>query len=494
MFIRMVLTQKLHLALLFVLVGLALLASLSGCISTESIPGEAAADKAVVSSMSPTSPAALLQAALEKDGFTVQVGRLEFLDIASSPNLPTYFGNNASSPYGFFWLPPAPGQTVSNPMAEDDGMSRFWLMRPDEAVVFLGPTPPAAKYFGFTSYLYDRKGPMNVIRFPIFASLGDTLNNLTIATAKATSRVTDGPFEEQTMIITTADRSIDTRVRAAAAAAAIPSSSINTLAIPSSLLRLGLGPDADSFVQILRVAVFASDTEKKAYISAPPGVVLRLTPKTDEPTMPLDPLPEPLLRESGTGGTEDGFENALNELEAAILAKYSGLKSTPIRTSEMDIKGFDCIKEGRPCLGDNHDAIYLNAFPILSTGRLPDSPEDFFILYGVNHEASGKATYSNASIYFRDRALGVAAINSTEMKGSAELYLPDNPQASMLYAIKVSRRCGTEPFCLEVPVTFPGVPLNEEVSFTFRLYLEPQTRTAPSGSEILFDRVIRFSP
>ena len=34
--------------------------------------------------------------------------------------------------------------------------SWFWRLRPDEAVVFLGTTPPEMTYFGFTGYLYDR--------------------------------------------------------------------------------------------------------------------------------------------------------------------------------------------------------------------------------------------------------------------------------------------------------------------------------------------------
>jgi hypothetical protein len=324
--------------------------------------------------------------------------------------------------------------------------------------------------------------------------LGDTLNHLAIATAGTPAGAAGDPFDAQTLIITTADRSIDTRVRAAAFAAAIPASIINTLPVPSSILKLGLNADADSFTQILRVAVFANDAAKNAYVSAPQGLVLRLTPKTAALTAPLDPLRVPTLRAHGTGTTEDSLKSALDQLEAAILAKHAGLKSTRIPTRELVIEGFDCIANGTLCLGDNHDAVYLDAIPILASGKLPDAPSDFFVIFGVNHEAAGKAAYSNASIYYRNKALGVAGIDSTKMKGSAELYLPNHPQASLLYAIKIARSCGEDQHCLEVPVTFPGVPLDQELSMTFRVYLEPQTGTAPSSSEILFDRVIRLGP
>ena len=36
------------------------------------------------------------------------------------------------------------------------GMSPVWRLRPDEAVVYLGKTPPAAKYFSYTPYIFDR--------------------------------------------------------------------------------------------------------------------------------------------------------------------------------------------------------------------------------------------------------------------------------------------------------------------------------------------------
>ena len=106
---------------------------------------------------------------LERNGFIVQEGSVSFpaiLEMGCQCELPSCYANNKSSTYGLFALPPAPNQdpSVENPYAEwfseDDnlegGWSYWWRLRPDEAAVFLGPTPPKVDYYGFTA-LSDRQ-------------------------------------------------------------------------------------------------------------------------------------------------------------------------------------------------------------------------------------------------------------------------------------------------------------------------------------------------
>ena len=89
----------------------------------------------------------------------------------------------------------------------------------------------------------------------------------------------------------------------------------------------------------------------------------------------------------------------------------------------------------------------------------------------------------------------MVGIYSTEYAGSAELYLPGNPLAKYLYVCKFARSCGSEKACVSVP-TGPkahGVGLDEPAFIGFRAYMEPATRVGPINTELLYDRVIKFT-
>ena len=92
------------------------------------------------------------QQALEKDGFTVQRGALGFFDLIKLYDLgvlPNALGNNPSTRYLTYFVPPAPGQKVPEEIAKIAATlginleaAAFWNLGPDEAVVFVGRTPP----------------------------------------------------------------------------------------------------------------------------------------------------------------------------------------------------------------------------------------------------------------------------------------------------------------------------------------------------------------
>jgi hypothetical protein len=66
-----------------------------------------------------------------------------------------------------------------------------------------------------------------------------------------------------------------------------------------------------------------------------------------------------------------------------------------------------------------------------------------------------------------------------------------------MFAYKVSRHCDGETNCLElsagdcVRLTIDETTL---LGIGIRTYLEPATRVGPAMPEILYDRVIKFSP
>ena len=96
---------------------------------------------------------------------------------------------------------------------------------------------------------------------------------------------------------------------------------------------------------------------------------------------------------------------------------------------------------------------------------------------------------------------------SREFGDSARQYLPDDPDADLLYAVKVARNCGGEPYCLEIKqpdfkdingqtyTCNPPLVLNDtEMFFIFRTYMEPTTKVSPDDNELPYHRAIHFAP
>jgi hypothetical protein len=439
------------------------------------------------------SKAQALRAALEADGFVVQTGALAFGPLFDCDKLTTCFGNNPSSPYGHVKLPAGPGQSAANPMTGADGLSAIWRLRADEAVIYLGRTPPRARYFGFRSYLFDRAATDAgaSTRTTLFASLGDSLNQLVVATAPVAGADAGADagagFDAEILLISSADRGVVQRVKAAASSAGVPESIANVDEIPSSLLAMGLHESADTLALLERVALFDDEAAGNAFVASPPGVVLRATPSAPPSA---DPYPMPTLRPRGTGTNEAHLGASLDQLEAAVIAKHAGLAHTsPQQATVLALDGFACAAQGKNCNGDNRDALYEVAL----AGALGDGADDFLMVIGVNHEVAGKGVYSNFAVYDVSRMLGVGAVDSRGMKGSASAFVPGEPAADQLFACKVARHCDGAGCCLEVAPSASGVPVTAPMGLAFRAYLEKQTRTGPKAEELLRERVIKFS-
>lgn len=57
---------------------------------------------------------------------------------------------------------------------------------------------------------------------------------------------------------------------------------------------------------------------------------------------------------------------------------------------------------------------------------LGNDTDEFIIVYGINHVATGKASYSNFAVYGADAWNGKGAITDADFNGTAEEYLPGN--------------------------------------------------------------------
>jgi hypothetical protein len=461
------------------------------------------------------------QKALEQDGFTVQKGGIGYFDTIKVYNLgvlPSAYGNNPTTKYLTYFVPPAPDHKVPELFAEiattlgvSANLSPFWNLGPDEAVIFVGRTPPECRYFSYDHYIVDRTYG-NETRW-IFANLADPVNNLVINTEGTPNGTAGNPFNQTTMIVATADRGIDQRIHAAALSAGYSGDIFNTQVFPSAMLNMGLDNNSDTFAIIIRPALYKDMQAGDDYLNHTPSTIFRITLNQ---TTKLDPYNYPELRVRGTGKTEFDLMPDLERLREAILNKYSNLNAIELPTSQLAPMGSDAIQRGIDAMIPDNDACYLWSanqtissptppFPNLSLYypfllhpaiTLGNDTNEFIIVYGVNHVATGKSTYSNFGIFGADVWNGVGAITDPDFNGSAKEYLPDNPNAKYLYVYKLARNCSGDPYCYEVP-TGPGaygIKLDQPVYIFWRNYLEKATKTGPSYSEIVYDRAIKFDP
>ena len=163
----------------------------------------------------------IFQQTLEQNGFTVQEGDLayfDFIKLVEVGALPSAYGNNPTTKYVMYFVPPAPGYGVDEQVSKITSMlgangntTPFWNLRPDEAVVFVGKTPPQCRYFGYDYCLMHRT--IGDERRWIFANVADSTNNLGIKTTGTPNGSSGNPFNQTTVIIITADKGIDQRIQ-----------------------------------------------------------------------------------------------------------------------------------------------------------------------------------------------------------------------------------------------------------------------------------------
>lgn len=450
-----------------------------------------------------------LIANLERDDFTVTLGDpINFDPIGKycEGRYPNALYANYGAPYTAAAIKPSPRSTGGLPQdvlpqdVKDVALELpIFRLAPDEAIVLVGLTPPPEAYFSYQIYLATRRFSEGGLPELLLNSLGDTVNIHTINT------IGPDPFERPMVFIFTADRGIDARIRAGLLRAGYPASIINTIVVPSATLKLGFAPGSDTFFIGNRNALWVDKDAGKAYVDNPTFRVLRLTP-ANEAT--LDPFPTPPLRVRGTGQTEIDLTPTLDKLREAILEHYEGLgyTATEYITKTVAYEGYDFTERQVTTLGDTRDALYLGAGNLPEFGLTDEmtlKEGEFLIAYGLNHMAIGKATYVNLNSYTSGPSkMALGSAYPVDLAGSANQY-PD-ADGELTYAYKISRSCEEgEDYCLplKVPVDDCTNKDGSEIltddsplGVIFRIYLEPPTSIGAAFPEVVYDKVIKFTP
>lgn len=472
---------------------------------------------------------------LKKRGFIVQKGELRYIDIlkaCSEGKVDSCMANNAVAPYAVGILPPAPGQDPGegqdpSPGYDPDNPDNYppninfilpgltYKLRSDEAIVVLGKTPPPAVYFSFRSYLgyVENKPGKDYSKYSvtgndetgiyhrIFAALGDTVSNFNIWTENTPGGAAGNPSNSSSILITTADRDINEQIRDALESAGYSPDIMNNDNIPLGLVNMGLEKGKDTFIYLMRVAIWAEKHVGDAYINNLDTFVqvLRITPKIALAS--INPWPVPDLKIKETGTTEfqivPAVRDDLDHLRSEIINKYGTEEydHVELNTNLWLPKSYEGLIQDVDVLGDTLDAAYLKTDEFQLK-----SDDDFVIVYGVNHEVTGKAIYNNVCFYGVKFLNGVAVANvSIEFQNSAAEYFPEEAENSKYYYVcKMARRLGDD--CL---ITIPystgnpsgiafGVDNNQDVFVGFRSYSDKETGVGPALFDYIWDRAILF--
>jgi len=485
-------------------------------VADKSAPGWSALDKVDA-----------LKDSLAKAGFGLTPGEFVAHDLVQETctgKIPQAGTNPWPSVTFFLQLPTHPGVT---PMP----VPGYWQLGEDEAIVLVGQTPPPALFFIYEVFAISVPGITNSRGLAV----GNSVNIRTINTI--------GPdkYNRPVVVIITGHREAERRVRAAVLKAGYPDAMINVAPISPVIAPLGAGDNGSWFAFAHRIAASLDQETLETYARNSPYAVFRVKP--NEPLAP-DPEPVPVLRVRGTGHTEMALYPSLKLLRQAILDSYPSMTAeeldTKITQTNQPPDGHEAIAEkpyvalqrGRDAWGASRDNASLTSYPNF---RLRDGVNEFAIVYGANHQTTGKATYASFTPYVdKDRWLGLPdgtrTSNTYDGDGqpgdSARRFLcpddaskcPDDVQ--YLYAWKVARNCNGEEFCLELRAEFvdmngesyecnlydwynfdDGQPrtgqLNldtADVYVNWRTYTEPATKVGPDDNELLYDRAIYFGP
>jgi len=418
---------------------------------------------------------------------------------------------NLDHPYLSYRLPPAPGQTTLNTTSAANADSEnygYWVtyrLRQDEAIFFIGKTPPPVDYFSYRSYLFWRFFPKESQFRGIFASLGDTINNMRINV----DRNDGGVFERPVVIITTANNDTYKKVCEILKATGVREKIINFDKIPIEIVNMGLENHHDQFLFVNRVGSFEDKDKGGAYVlneNNSSGRVFRLTPKQGIPRCAIERATNLTPRGSGDNN-EMHLMPHLDTLRQSILDKYSHLKAKELETRVWIYDGYDAIQRGVDAVGEDRDTTYLCTEPF----ELRNLRDEFVIIYGVNHSKTNKATYCNFTVYGKEVLNGVCGKSSSDpdFEGGVRKFLDDYPElVGHFYVWKVGRFPPDDEsrHYIQVPYQIPelrekhifrnsaAIPLDKEALIGFRAYLDPSTGVGPAWWELLYDRAIKFSP
>ena len=403
-------------------------------------------------------------------------------------------------------------RSVGRVLPDGGGGAAFsceWRLREHEVVLLVGCTPPPAKYFGITPYVY-KSYDAGIVR-TLFASAGDTLavgGDDGSGTARFARLGTSAARVERkadgTMGVVRDARCWNSTFAAAFGGhTRVLSDAIDVLrthaenarvpVIENALNAYGLSRQTGVKTRALMIrhAVPSNARDWASYAERPPFIVMRLTPRR----APIFPSPFPrasLIRRETFDETPLASSIAFVAERAAALFRAGGVVesattfgSEAFFFSESDAGFFgDARDEGNPlkkrntwfddvpgtyetqivpsppaqvlfdngqrCVDTNWNCGGDNRDTTYVNGPRFSLPDDRTVAYvvGANHAATGNAVYANVAVYDPARKLGVLAIDDGEFENTAAAWTEGTTaerDAAKLFVVALARKCPPGP-------------------------------------------------
>jgi hypothetical protein len=197
----------------------------------------------------------------------------------------------------------------------------------------------------------------------------------------------------------------------------------------------------------------------------------------DQPDLLLDQLEQAVIAAHGT--THDATST---QLQPAV--NLDGYWCIDTYTTLAEKKRYWYMEQLIWCAGDTRDAAYMGSGP---EGAYDLGPQDYLAVVGVNHLASGMASYMNVAVTDRTNYEGVGALMHSQVAGSAARFIT-GPESEYFFAVKIGRSCPPDDaYCLELPA---DRPLADGVTLAIRAYLNPLTEVGSDYGDLVLSRAI----
>ena len=195
---------------------------------------------------------------------------------------------------------------------------------------------------------------------PIFGSIGEPVNMLNIKHSG------DSEFGSTAVMVISANQTVTDQVTEQLKASGFDENMINVMPIPAETYHMRLQKGADK------------------------SVVYRVTPNTETEAAPYE---NSTVTPRGTGKHEtevmDKPAEHLENIREAIIAKYADEYTYEELSTEIAVpEGLTAYYNDTNSQGDNRDAMY-----VMTRDFTLDSDDDFIVVYGENHNQTGKARY-----------------------------------------------------------------------------------------------------
>lgn len=423
------------------------------------------------------------------------------------------YGNNPTAPYVFAVVPQWEDEFTDQRfhhavLTAHRSMSATYRLDAREALVVLAELPEPGRYFGIATNVFSRETTLNqgdliyqqlanqpLLRGILFAtspnpsrqmmlsSIGNTTNNVVM------ERKSGVPWGRQRHFVITPDAGTADSMTAALLRAGVPSANeVFTEPVAPTLVRVGLGREADDLITYVRYAMPTDSAAGERWRQQLPLTVLRVRRRNDAGRP--QPFPIPAYHPRTVKFDERVLAGDLGLLVNAVRARW-GQPTAPLGPFfsaylTLDLVGQHCLGYPNPgrgpmnCLADNPDTDYQVVGPPL---HIEDG--EVIAVVGTLATATGNATYVSLGVNRFPALVGVANLSDVDLEGTAASFADAQLQhdAGLFYVYYLARDCtGLHP-CLAISRTL--FPVGETLKLMQRNYITPGSLVGPDPTKLL---------